>query len=152
VEAEVAFFHPSGHPVVEIKKILDLHLPQRDFYVPDQTLDAALLVGPRDVTGVDRKSVMPGKIQERRVVLDLGGSPDDDTLEVVIAMPMGDTPDLMEGPDMALQEELLRLTGIETDDGIPRPGQDINEAVDRCAAHLPFHPIDLGFLVMLSST
>jgi hypothetical protein len=59
---------------------------------------------------------------------------------------MGDSADFMEGPDMAVQEKLQALTGIEAEDRIARPSQDINEAVDRDRLDLPCHPIHLGFL------
>ena len=52
----------------------------------------------------------------------------------------------MKRPDMPVQEELQGMPGIEADDRIARPGQDVDEPVDRRCLELPFRPVDLGFL------
>jgi len=61
-------------------------------------------------------------------------------------MPMGNPADFVERSDMAVQEKLQALTRIEADHGIARPGQNINEPVDRDRSDLPGSPIHLGFL------
>ena len=72
VEAEVALFLPGEDLGVELLQALDGGDAEERLQVPDNSFDAAFFVGPAHVTGVDRKSVMPRKIQERRVVVRLG--------------------------------------------------------------------------------
>jgi len=137
---------PGEDPGVELRKTCDGGHPEESLAVADDPFDPALLIGPGDIAGMDRKSIMTSKVQERRVELNLRSPSNDDTLEVVVAMAMGDPADLVERPDMAVEEELQRMAWVETDDRIPRPGQDIDEPVDGRLADLPFHPVDLGFL------
>jgi hypothetical protein len=61
-------------------------------------------------------------------------------------MAMGDPANLVERSNVAVQEKLQALAGIEVKNGVARPGQDIDESVDRGRPDLPLHPVDLGFL------
>jgi hypothetical protein len=146
MDPEVPLFLPGEDLGVEFLKTRAGGDAEEGLQISNKSFDAAFLVGPGDVAGVDRKSVMAGEVQKLGIEPDLRSPSDDDALEVVIAMAMGDTPYLMEGPDMAVQEKLQRVAGIKVDDRIARPGQDINEPVDRRWSELPVGPVDLSFL------
>src|SRR5512138_3525247 len=74
--------------------------------IPDDSFDSPLFVGPAGVAGVDGKAIVAGKIQELRVEGDLWGYLEDHALKTVIAVAVGHPADLLESPQVAVQEKL----------------------------------------------
>ena len=130
---------------VEFREVCDRGHPEEALAVTDDSFDPALLIASGHVAGVDRKSIMTRKLQKSRIVSDGGIALQNDAAQVVITMAMGDPADLVKRPDVAVQEKLQALAGIEADDGVTRPGQDIDESIDRRCPDLPFHPVHLAF-------
>ena len=143
MDPEVSLLLPDQDFGVELLQARDGSDPEERFGVADDPLDPALLVGFPNVEDVDRKSIMPGEVHKRRGVPDGGIALHNDEAQVVIAMAMGDSSDLVERPDVAVQEKLQALAGIEPEEVIARPGQDIDEPVDRARLDLPHHPVHL---------
>jgi hypothetical protein len=88
---------------------------QEVFEVPDHPFDPSFLIGPSGRAGVDGKTIVSGKLQELGVEGDLGSSLEDDTFEIVISMAVDEPADFLKGSQVAIQEELQGMTGIEVD-------------------------------------
>jgi hypothetical protein len=86
---------------------------QEVFEVPDHPFDPSLFIGPSGRAGVDGKAIVSGKLQELGVEGDLGSSLEHDTFEIVMAMAVGHPADFPKGSQVAIQEELQGMTGIE---------------------------------------
>ena len=75
--------------------------------------------------------------------------PDDGGLEVVIANASGHAAELLEGSDVAVDEDLLGLVGIDPVEGLPRGGQTHDEhAADDLFTREPeadLAEVDFGF-------
>ena len=83
---------------------------------------------------------MPGEVHEPRVEPDLRRPAEHDTFQIIVPMPMSDPLDLPEGPQMPVQEKLHRHPRIKPHHRVPRPSQDVDEAIIRPG----LQPIDLG--------
>jgi hypothetical protein len=88
---------------------------QEVFEVSDHPFDPSFLIGPSGRAGMDGKTIVSGKLQELGVEGDLGSSLEDDTFEVIIPIAVGHPADFLKGSQVAIQEELQGMTGIEVD-------------------------------------
>jgi hypothetical protein len=143
VKALIPLLAPEvGFPIGLIEVLAGSDL-QEVLDIPDDPFDPALFVGPAGVARVDGKSVVPGEVQELGVEGDLRGSFEDHAFEVVIPMAVGDPSDFLEGIQVAVQEVLQGLAGIELEEQIPGIGQKVHESVEDPGGNPPLHPVDL---------
>jgi len=116
VKALISLLAPEvGFPIGLIEVLAGGDL-QEVLDIPDDPFDPALFVGPAGVAGMDGKSVVPGKVQELGVESDFRGPLEDHAFQVVIPMAMGQPADFLEGTQVAVQEKLQGLTGIEVEE------------------------------------
>ena len=59
-------------------------------------------------------------------------------------MAVGHPSDFLKGSQVAVQEELQGMAGIELDKQIPGVGQKVHESVEDAEGEPPLHPVDLG--------
>jgi hypothetical protein len=93
---------------------------------------------------MEGKAIMPGKVQKLGIEGDLRGSLEDHAFEVVIPMAVGHPADFLKGSQVAVQEELQGMAGIELEKQIPGVGQKVHESVEDPGGDPPLHPVDLG--------
>jgi hypothetical protein len=139
----ISLLTPEVEFAVGFIKILAGGDLQEVFEVPDGPFDSALLIGPPRRAGMDGKGIVSGKVQKLGVEGDFGGSLEDHTFKVIVAMTMGHPANFLKGSDMAVQEELQGVEGIKLGKEVPRVGQQEHESIEYAEGKPPLHPIYL---------
>jgi hypothetical protein len=123
----------QGNQLVQLAQGLDLR--QRDQVAPTEatnfSLHTSLFMGTSDAGEAEERveAVVAAHGHEALGLLAIPAleHPDHGRLEVVIANASGHPTELLEGSDMAVDEDLLGLVGIDPVEGLPRGGQPHDE-------------------------
>ena len=123
----------QGNQLIQLAQGLDFG--QRDQVTPTEATDlsfhAALFMGASDAGEAEERveAVVAAHGHEALGLLAVPTleHPDDGRLEVVIADAAGHPAELLEGSDVAVDEDLLGLVGIDPVEGLPRGGQPHDE-------------------------
>jgi hypothetical protein len=143
VKALISLLAPEvSFPIGFIKVLAGGDL-QEVLDIPDDPFDPPLFVGPAGVAGMDGKSMVSREVQKLGVEGDFRGSLEDYAFQVVIPMAVGHPSDFLESTQVAVQEELQGLAGIEVEEQIPGVGQKVHESVEDPGGDPPLHPVDL---------
>ena len=148
VDPVVSFPPPAGEFFIQIFQIVkDVNHDEVFPDIPDHSFDTPFFIGPAWVASIEGKPVVGGKVGEPGIVDDAPGcSFQDDAFEIVIADLPGLPPDLAEGLEMTVEEELHGEPGIEPGKKIAAPGEKEDEAVDHAEGQFDHHPVHLGLL------
>jgi len=98
---------------VEIGDIAESVDGEEAFDVPDYPLDPAFFIGFAGIAGADGEAVVPGKVQESRILSDLRLSVYDYGFEIVVSVPAYDAADFLQCLYMAVKKELQGTPHIE---------------------------------------
>ena len=109
----VSLMTPKRKFAVGLTKVLTGRHSEEILDVSDDPFHTPFLIGPSRRTGMNREAVMSCEIQELGVVEGLRASLEDNASKIVIAESMGNAPDLFEGFDVAIEEELQGVSRIK---------------------------------------
>jgi hypothetical protein len=142
----VSLLPPEGDFAVDLLKILTRSDPEEVLDVSDHPLHSSLLIGSSRRAGMNREAMVTHEVQELRVEGQLRGPAQNDTFEIIVAVPVSHPSHLPKGSKMTVHEELQAVTGIEVDIEVSGVGQNQDKPIEDSKRKSPFHPVHLSLL------
>jgi hypothetical protein len=114
--------------------------------VSDHPLHTSLLIGSSRGTGMNREPVVAHKVKELGIEGQLRSPAQNDTFEIIIAVPVSHSSHLPKGSKVTVEEKLQAVTGIEVDIEVSGIGQNQDKPIEDSKRKSPFHPVHLSLL------